>query len=168
MDRLEVKLFKKILNANKGEIAVRIVNACKEMGISTVAVYSEADKDALHVKLADEKYCIGNAHASKSYLDMQNIFSSALVSKAEAIHPSYGFLSENPQFASLCNENNIVFIGLPADIIARMGDKSVAKQTMESVDFPLILGSELVADISNAKKQAQSIGFPLLIKARSG
>jgi len=161
-------MFSKILIANRGEIAVRIIRACKELGVATVAIFSEADQDALHVRLADERYCIGEAPAKSSYLNMHNIIAAALVSKAEAIHPGYGFLSENHTFASLCEENNIVFIGPPADIIYKMGDKDVARRTMKSVGFPVIPGSELLKNLEDAKEQAKSIGFPLLIKARAG
>jgi len=162
------KMFSKILIANRGEIAVRIIRACKELGITTVAVFSEADRHALYVRLADEKYCIGDAPAKSSYLNMNNIIVAALASKAEAIHPGYGFLSENHSFAALCKENGIVFIGPSADLISKMGDKDIARRTMKNVGFPVIPGSELLKDLDDAKEQAQRIGFPLLIKARSG
>ena len=161
-------MFSKILIANRGEIAIRVIRACKEMGISTVAVFSEADRDALHVKLADESYCIGGARPRESYLNARSIISAALVSKAEAIHPGYGFLSENSEFSDLCKENNIVFIGPPGDVIAKMGDKEAARREMAAANFPVIPGCELVENADHAKKEAERIGFPLVIKASAG
>lgn len=161
-------MFSKILIANRGEIAIRVIRACKEMGISTVAVFSEADREALHVSLADESYCIGSALAKDSYLNMTAILSAALASKSEAIHPGYGFLSENAEFARLCAENGIVFIGPDADTISRMGDKEMAKRTMRDAGVPIVPGCDLVEGLSHAKKEAKRIGFPLLIKARAG
>lgn len=161
-------MFSKILIANNGEIAIRVIRACKEMGISTVAVFSEADRDALHVSLADESYCIGGALSKDSYLNMTAVLSAAMASKAEAIHPCYGFLAENAKFAEMCEQNGIVFIGPGSSVIAKMGDKDEAKKTMRDAGIPVVPGCEIVEDISDAKKKAAEIGFPLLIKARSG
>lgn len=161
-------LFSKILIANRGEIAVRIIRACKEMGISTVAVFSEADRDALHVSLADESVCIGPASLKDSYLNIAAIISAAEVTGAGAIHPGYGLLSENAKFAELCEKCNIAFIGPPSDVIAKMGDKDMARQTMQKAGVPVVPGSQMVEDLKLAEEEAQRIGFPLLIKARSG
>jgi len=161
-------MFSKILIANRGEIAIRVIRACREMGISTVAVFSEADREALHVNLADESYCIGGALSKDSYLSMDAILSAAKATKSEAIHPGYGFLSENAEFARLCAENNIAFIGPDADIISKMGDKDMARRTMRDAGVPVIPGCDLVENLSHAKEEAEKIGFPLLIKARSG
>ncbi|MCL2071431.1 MAG: acetyl-CoA carboxylase biotin carboxylase subunit [Oscillospiraceae bacterium] len=161
-------MFKKILIANRGEIAVRVIRACKEMGISTVAVFSEADREALHTKFADEGYCIGGPQSKHSYLNMNAVVSAAIASKAEAIHPGYGFLSENAEFAKMCAENELVFIGPSADIISRMGDKDMARRTMREAGVPIIPGCDLVRSVEHAKEEAEQIGFPLLIKARSG
>jgi acetyl-CoA carboxylase biotin carboxylase subunit len=161
-------LFPKILIANRGEIAVRIIRACKEMGVSTVAVFSEADRDALHVSLADESICIGPAPVSKSYLNMDGIISAAIVSGAQAIHPGYGLLSENAEFARKCAANNIKFIGPAADIITRMGDKDEARRTMRAAGVPVVPGCDLVESVEQAQSEAERIGLPLLIKARSG
>ena len=161
-------MFPKILIANRGEIAVRIIRACKEMGVSTVAVFSEADRDALHVSLADESICIGPAPVQKSYLNMDAILSAALVTGAKAIHPGYGLLSENAQFAQRCAENRIKFIGPSADIISRMGDKDEARRTMRAAGVPVVPGCDLVESVEQLHTEAQRIGYPLLIKARSG
>ncbi|MDD6274665.1 MAG: acetyl-CoA carboxylase biotin carboxylase subunit [Clostridiaceae bacterium] len=161
-------MFSKILIANRGEIAVRIIRACKEMGIATVAVYSEADRDALHVSFADESICIGPAPARESYLDMQAILSAAVLSGAEAIHPGYGLLSENPRFARLCAECGIVFIGPPAEVIERMGDKDEARRTMREAGVPVVPGCDIVQNEQAALAAGREIGFPLLVKARSG
>ena len=161
-------MFSKILIANRGEIAVRIIRACKEMGIATVAVFSEADRDALHVSLADESYCIGPAPVGESYLNMAEIISAAVCSGAQAIHPGYGLLSENARFAALCEECSITFIGPRAETIAKAGDKDAARKTMRAAGVPVIPGCDAVADFADARKQAQKIGFPLLIKARAG
>mgnify|MGYP001185094101 FL=1 len=161
--------FQKVLVANRGEIAVRIIRACRELGIATVAVYSEADRDALHVRLADEAYCIGPTPARESYLNLHNIMSAATLTECDAIHPGYGFLAENADFAELCETCNIVFIGPPASAIARMGDKSAARETMKSVDVPVIPGSDgLVKDTREALDIAREIGFPVVIKATAG
>ena len=161
-------MFSKILIANRGEIAVRIIRACKEMGISTVAVFSEADREALHVSLADESYCIGPAPVGESYLNMAAIISAAICSGAQAIHPGYGLLSENARFAALCEECNITFIGPKSETIAKTGDKDEARKTMRAAGVPVIPGCDAVADVEEAKAQAKKIGFPLLIKARAG
>ena len=161
-------MFSKILVANRGEIAIRIIRACKEMGITTVAVFSEADKDALHVHLADESYCIGGPLSKDSYLNMKAVLSVALATGAQAIHPGYGFLSENPEFAGLCEKNGVTFIGPPAEVISKMGDKAMAKKTMQEAGVPVIPGCGLVESFEHAKREAEKIGFPLLIKARAG
>lgn len=161
-------MLSKILIANRGEVAVRIIRACKEMGIYTVAVFSEADKDSLHVSLADESFCIGKAYAKDSYLNMQAILSAAKVSACEAIHPGYGFLSENHEFARLCEENGIKFIGPTSKVIKEMGDKERAKQLMKKAKVPIIPSSGLVEDIDQALKEAKKIGYPILVKARLG
>jgi len=161
-------MFSKILIANRGEIAVRVIRACREMGISTVAVFSEADREALHVSLADESYCIGKSQSKDSYLNIQAIISAALVSKAEAIHPGYGFLSENQAFSQMCEDKGIVFIGPKPETIAKMGDKDMARKTMQAAGVPVIPGCDLVESLAHAKEEAEKIGFPLLIKARAG
>ena len=161
-------MFSKILIANRGEIAIRVIRACKEMGIATVAVFSEADRESLHVNLADESYCIGGALSKNSYLNKEAVISAAMASKAEAIHPGYGFLSENADFAKLCADNDIVFIGPKAETISQMGDKDMARKTMREANVPVIPGCDLVESLEHAKEEAEKIGFPLLIKARSG
>ena len=161
-------MFAKMLIANRGEIAVRIIRACKEMGVSTVAVFSEADRDALHVSLADESICIGPAPVQDSYLDMTAIISAAVLTGAQAIHPGYGLLSENAKFAELCNKCNIMFIGPPADVISRMGDKDEARRTMIAAGVPVIPGTDVIEDPMEGKRAAAAIGYPLLIKARAG
>ena len=161
-------LFSKILIANRGEIAVRIIRACKEMGIATVAVYSEADRDSLPVSLADESVCIGPAQVKDSYLNIAAIISAAEVTGAGAIHPGYGLLSENAKFAALCEKCNIAFIGPPSGVIAKMGDKDMARRTMRAAGVPVIPGSEMLADEKQALEEAKRVGLPLLIKARSG
>lgn len=147
---------------------MRVMRACKDMGISSVAVFSIADKDALHVSFADESYCIGGPQSKDSYLNMKAIISAAIVSGAEAIHPGYGFLSENVEFARLCAENNIVFIGPNPDTIEKMGDKNNARITMKNAGVPCIPGCELVTSLKKGISEAKKIGFPILIKARSG
>lgn len=161
--------MKKVLIANRGEIAVRIIRACKELGIKTVAVYSEADREALHVELADEAYCIGPKLSKDSYLNFSNIISIAKLTGCEGIHPGYGFLAENASFAELCEEVNIEFIGPTADAISRMGTKDVARETMRQAGVPIVPGSTgIVADEYEALKIAQEIGFPVIIKATAG
>ncbi len=161
-------MFRKILIANRGEIAVRIIRACKEMGIQTVAVYSEADRNALPVALADERVCIGGNAASESYLNQQNIISAALATGAEAIHPGYGFLSENADFARLCAEQDVVFIGPDGDVMEQMGDKDNARQLMLEVGVPVVPGTEILSTVEEAEIEAKRIGFPLLVKATAG
>ena len=161
-------MFPKILIANRGEIAVRILRACKEMGILTVAVFSQADRDALHVSMADESYCIGGSQAANSYLNQKAILSVALLSGAQAIHPGYGFLSENASFAELCEKHGVKFIGPSAKVIRAMGDKDEAKRTMAKLNVPTIPGCDLIDGAEAAKKAAERIGFPLLLKARAG
>ena len=147
-------MFPKILIANRGEIAVRIIRACKEMGILTVAVFSEADRDALHVSMADESYCIGGPQAANSYLNQKAILSAAILSGAQAIHPGYGFLSENASFAELCEKQGVKFIGPSAKVIRAMGDKDEAKRTMANQGVPTIPGCDLVRDTEEAKRAA--------------
>ena len=162
-------MFNKILIANRGEIAVRIIRACREMGIRTVAVYSEADKDCLHTLLADEAICIGPAPSSQSYLNMERILSATVAMKADAIHPGFGFLSENARFAKLCQQCNITFIGPSAEIINRMGNKSEARNTMMQAGVPVVPGSkEPVYTAEDRLVMAKEIGFPVMIKASSG
>lgn len=161
-------MFSKILIANRGEIAVRIIRACREMGISTVAVYSEADRDAMHVQLADESYCLGGPQVADSYLNMVAIITVAVATGAQAIHPGYGLLSENAKFVSLCEKCNIEFIGPSAKMISLLGDKDTARKTMRNAGVPVTPGCDVVESLEKARKEAEKIGFPLLIKARSG
>ena len=162
-------MFEKILIANRGEIAVRIIRACREMGIKTVAVYSEADRDSLHTLLADEAICIGPAASTQSYLNMERILSATVAMKAEAIHPGFGFLSENARFAELCEKCNITFIGPSAEIINKMGNKSEARKTMMDAGVPVVPGGkEPVHTVEEALELAKQIGFPVMIKASSG
>ncbi len=161
-------MFSKILIANRGEIAVRIIRACKEMGVSTVAVYSEADRNALHVALADESYCIGRAEASESYLNEAQIISTALLAGAQAIHPGYGFLSENAHFARMCRKNGIVFIGPNPEDMERLSDKAILKELMSDAGLTVIPGTKAVASLSDAKKDAERIGYPIMMKACAG
>lgn len=162
-------MIKKVLIANRGEIAVRIIRACREMGIETVAVYSEADKEALHTQLADEAICIGPAPATKSYLEMEKIISATLVSGADAIHPGFGFLSENAKFAELCEKCNIIFIGPKAEVIASLGNKQEARKTMMAANVPVIPGTkEAVYDWETGFTLAGEIGYPVIIKAALG
>lgn len=159
----------KILIANRGEIAVRIIRACKEMNIKTVAVYSDIDKDALHTRLADEAICIGPEQSNKSYLDIKNIITAACITGSDSIHPGFGFLSENSQFAKICEESNIKFIGPKADVIELLGNKSNAKKIMEKAGVPVIPGSKgSVRSFEEAKEIADKIGYPIMIKAASG
>ena len=159
----------KILIANRGEIAVRIIRACKEMNIKTVAVYSEADKDSLHTRLADEAICIGPANSNKSYLNYKNIIEAAYLTGADSIHPGFGFLSENSQFAKICEESNIKFIGPSYEVIKLMGNKSNAKEMMEKAGVPVVPGSKgSIKSINDAKKTAKEIGYPIMLKAAAG
>ncbi len=162
-------MIKKILIANRGEIAVRIIRACREMGIESVAVYSEADKEALHTQLADEAICIGPAAASESYLSMERIISATIVSGADAIHPGFGFLSENSKFAELCEQCHITFIGPSSEVIAKLGNKQEARNTMISAGVPVIPGAtEPVCDVETGKREAEAIGYPVIVKAALG
>ncbi|HOP94517.1 MAG TPA: acetyl-CoA carboxylase biotin carboxylase subunit [Dictyoglomaceae bacterium] len=162
-------MFKKILIANRGEIAVRIIRACRELGIKTVAAYSEADKESLHVYMADEAVCIGPAPASQSYLNIPNIISAALVTNSEAIHPGYGFLAESSRFAEICQDHGIVFIGPKKEVVENLGDKARAKKLMKEAGVPLLPGSDgLIEDEKQTLKIAKEIGFPVLIKATAG
>lgn len=162
-------MFKKVLVANRGEIAVRVIRACKELGIQTVAIYSEADRDALHVELADEAYCVGPASSKQSYLNITNIMTIANSVGADAIHPGYGFLAENSDFAEVCQAVGVKFIGPTAAAIEKMGDKSTAKATMKTAGVPTVPGTEgLVDNPDDAVKVAEEIGFPVIIKATAG
>jgi len=162
-------VFKKILIANRGEIALRIIRTCKEMGIKTVAVYSTADKDSLHVKFADEAVCIGPPPSKDSYLNIPSIISAAEITNADAIHPGYGFLSENSKFSKICQENEIKFIGATPEMIDAMGDKSNAKDTMKKAGVPTIPGSDgLLTSVEEAKKIAKKIKYPVIVKATAG
>ena len=162
-------MFKKILIANRGEIAMRIIRTCKEMGIKTVAVYSTADKESLHVRFADEAVCIGPAQSTESYLKPANIIAAAEITNADAIHPGYGFLSENAKFSKICDEHNIKFIGASAEMIDQMGDKASAKETMKKAKVPTIPGSEgLLESLEEAKVLAKKMGYPIMLKATAG
>jgi acetyl-CoA carboxylase biotin carboxylase subunit len=162
-------MFKKILIANRGEIAMRIIRTCKEMGIKSVAVYSKADEESLHVRFADEAVCIGPAPSSESYLKIPNIIAAAEITNADAIHPGYGFLSENSKFSRICAEHDIKFIGATGDQIDKMGDKASAKATMKEAGVPTIPGSDgILKDLNEAKKVAAKMGYPVMIKATAG
>ncbi|OZU90005.1 acetyl-CoA carboxylase biotin carboxylase subunit [Virgibacillus indicus] len=162
-------MIKKLLIANRGEIAVRIIRACKEMGIETVAVYSEADKESLHVQLADEAYCIGPTLSKDSYLNFTNIMSVATLTEVQAIHPGYGFLAENADFAEICRECNITFVGPTPEAIQKMGIKDVARETMAKANVPIVPGSDgIIENEEQAKEIAESIGYPVIIKATAG
>jgi acetyl-CoA carboxylase biotin carboxylase subunit len=162
-------MFNKILIANRGEIALRVIRTCKEMGILTVAVYSKADKDSLHVRFADEAVCIGPAASADSYLHIPNIIAAAEITNADAIHPGYGFLAENSNFSKICSENDIKFIGASPSMIDGMGDKASAKETMKKAGVPTIPGSKgIIKDFTNCKKIALEIGYPIMLKATAG
>ncbi len=162
-------MFKKILIANRGEIALRIIRTCKEMGIKTVAVYSTADAESLHVKFADEAVCIGPPPSNLSYLKMSNIIAAAEITNADAIHPGYGFLSENSKFSKICQEHNIKFIGASPEMIDRMGDKASAKATMKAAGVPCVPGSDgLLESFEQAQKLSKKIGYPVMLKATAG
>ena len=161
-------MFSKILIANRGEIAVRIIRACKEMGIATVAVHSQADKESLHVSLADESVCVGKALPGESYLRQKDIITAALLTGAQAVHPGYGFLAENADFARLCEKNGLVFIGPSADVISQMGDKDAARRLMKNAGVPTVPGTDILISPTQAAKEANRIGYPVLIKARAG
>ena len=162
-------MFKKILIANRGEIALRVIRTCKEMNIKTVAVYSLADKESLHVRFADEAVCIGPASSSDSYLNIPNIIAAAEITNSDAIHPGYGFLAENAKFSKICKENHIKFIGASAEMINSMGDKAKAKETMKRAGVPTIPGSKgIIKDFNSLKKIALEIGYPIMLKATAG
>ena len=162
-------MFKKILIANRGEIALRIIRTCREMGIKTVAVYSTADKDSLHVKFADEAVCIGGPKGQESYLNIPHIMAACEITNADAVHPGYGFLAENAKFAQICADHGIKFIGPTPDMINSMGDKITAKDTMIKAGVPVVPGGEgLLEDVNAAKKLAKEIGYPVIIKATAG
>lgn len=161
-------MFTKILIANRGEIAIRIIRACKEMGVSTVAVYSQADSDSMHTALADQSVCIGGAKAEDSYLNTDRIIAAALATGAQAIHPGYGFLAENAEFAAMCKKYGIVFIGPSAEIISKMGDKDAARRLMKQNDVPTTPGTEILTDWEQAYAAAEQMGCPVIIKASAG
>ncbi len=162
-------MFRKLLIANRGEIAVRVIRACRELGIRTVAVYSDADRHALHVRMADEAFCIGPAAATESYLNIPNIMSTAELLGVDAIHPGYGFLAENPHFSEICQDVNITFVGPPPEAIAIMGNKAAARQRMKAAGVPVVPGSEgPVRNESEATDVARSVGFPIIVKASAG
>jgi len=162
-------MFKKVLIANRGEIALRVIRTCKEMGIKTVAVYSTVDADSLHVKFADEAVCIGPPPSSESYLKMSSIISAAEITNADAIHPGYGFLSENAKFSKICEEHGIKFIGASPDMISKMGDKATAKATMKAAGVPCVPGSDgIISDFAECEKIAKETGYPVMLKATAG
>ena len=162
-------MFNKILIANRGEIALRVIRTCKEMNIKTVAVYSTADKESLHVRFADEAVCIGPASSSESYLNIPNIIAAAEITNSDAIHPGYGFLAENANFSKICTENEIKFIGASPEMINGMGDKAAAKETMKIAGVPTIPGSDgIIEDFEECKKIAKQIGYPIMLKATAG
>ena len=162
-------MFNKILIANRGEIALRVIRTCKEMNIKTVAVYSTADKESLHVRFADEAVCIGPASSSESYLNIPNIIAAAEITNSDAIHPGYGFLAENANFSKICSENEIKFIGASPEMINGMGDKAAAKETMKIAGVPTIPGSDgIIEDFEECKKIAKQIGYPIMLKATAG
>ena len=162
-------MFKKILIANRGEIALRIIRTCKEMGVSTVAVYSTADKESLHVKFADEAICIGPPPSNESYLDITKIIAAAQITNADAIHPGYGFLAENAKFSDVCKKHDIKFIGPSAEMINMMGDKATAKKTMRNAGVPVVPGSkDLIESVEEGKKLAEEMGYPVMLKATAG
>ncbi len=162
-------MIRKLLIANRGEIAVRIIRACREMGIEAVAVYSEADKESLHTQLADEAICIGPGPSVKSYLNMESIISAAIVSGADAIHPGFGFLSENARFAQICEQCGITFVGPPSQVIQNLGNKQIARNTMEAAGVPVIPGTtKAILDVETGAREASRIGYPVIIKAALG
>src|SRR5580704_5729908 len=161
--------FKKILIANRGEIAVRVISACKELDIQTVAVYSEADRYSSHVRFADQAICIGPAKSARSYLDIPSIISAAEITNVDAIHPGYGLLSENANFAEVCESSHIKFIGPPPEVIRLMGEKEKARQAMKQANVPILPGSDgVIASGDEAREWAQQIGYPVIVKASAG
>src|SRR5579859_3122619 len=161
-------MFRKILIANRGEIALRVIRACREMGIPNVIAHSEADRDSLPVRVADEHVCIGPAASGKSYLNIPNIISAALITGADAIHPGYGFLSENTSFVEMCSDVNITFIGPPASVMAIMGDKVDARKTMAEMGLPMLPGTAVLRTLSEGWDATREVGFPLMLKAAAG
>src|SRR5271156_5318523 len=162
-------MFKKVMVANRGEIALRVINACRELGVRTVAVYSEADKNSLHVRFADEAICIGPARSADSYLNVPAVISAAEIADVDAIHPGYGLLSENANFAEVCRASNIKFIGPPPEVTRMMGEKSTARQTMKKAKVPILPGSDgVIADEGDALEWAKSVGYPVILKASAG
>jgi acetyl-CoA carboxylase, biotin carboxylase subunit len=162
------RLFKKILIANRGEIALRILRACKELGIKTVAVFSEVDRNSIHVQLADEAFCVGPASVSESYLNVPNIITAAIVSKADAIHPGYGFLAENPEFVDICKDHNIAFIGPTKESMSLMGDKSSAREVVSGEEVPILPGTTTINEEREINAFVREYGFPIIIKAVAG
>src|ERR1700726_3821791 len=163
------KMFRKILIANRGEIALRVICACKELGIPTVAVYSEADRNSMHVRFADEAVCIGPARSADSYLNIPHVISAAEITDVDAIHPGYGFLSENANFAEVCEASHITFIGPTPEILRMMGEKDQARREMAAAGVPIVPGSDgIVSDEATAQEVAANIGFPIMIKAAEG
>lgn len=161
-------MFSKILIANRGEIAVRIIRACKEMGVAAVAVYSEEDRNALHVALADQSYCIGPAETTESYLNEKQIISTAILAGVQAIHPGYGFLSENAHFAKLCRKNGIVFIGPNPESMERLSDKAILKDIMQEAGLSVIPGTKALASMDEVNAAAETLGYPVMLKACAG
>ncbi len=162
-------MFKKVLVANRGEIALRVICACKDLGINTVAVFSEADRNSLHVRFADEAVCIGPPHSKESYLNLASIISAAEVTDVDAIHPGYGFFSENPQFAAVCEASKITFIGPSSNVIGLMGDKGRARKAMSEAGVKVLPGSEgIILSEKEAFQQAEQVGYPVIIKASAG
>src|SRR6516165_3418861 len=161
-------MFGKVLIANRGEIALRINRACQELGVATVAIFSEADRDSMHVRQADEAFCVGPGPAGRSYLNIPNIISTALITRCDAIHPGYGFLAENARFAEICNDHGLTFIGPKPSVIALMGDKATAKRIVQDAGVPTTPGSDVLASPRQAEEVAAAIGFPLLLKATAG
>jgi acetyl-CoA carboxylase biotin carboxylase subunit len=161
-------MFERVLVANRGEIAVRIIRAVHELGAEAVAVYSTADRDALHVRLADRAVCIGPPSASESYLRIPNVIAAAETTGCQAVHPGYGFLSENPAFVTACEDSELVFVGPGADVMERMGDKARAKAEMKAADVPLVPGTDGGATLADVRTAAEELGFPVLLKATAG
>ena len=160
--------MERVLIANRGEIAVRIIRACRELGLHTIAIYSQADEESLHVSLATEAYCIGPAASAKSYLNIPQIISTALISGAEAIHPGYGFMAERPDFVEVCNDHGLKFIGPSVEAMKKMGDKATARKTMIENDVPVLPGTDIINDLDEAKEFIKEVGYPVIIKATAG
>src|SRR5579863_4996196 len=162
------RVFRKVLVANRGEIALRIIRACRELGVATVAIFSEADRAALHVRQADEAFCVGPGPAARSYLNIPNIISTALITKSDAIHPGYGFLAENARFAEICSDHGLTFIGPKPSVIALMGDKASAKRVVREAGVATTPGTDVLASVEDALEAATAIGYPVLLKATAG